>query len=84
MPEDKIVMYGADWCSDTRRAKRFFEQRDIPYKWVDIQSNREGQNFVKEVNGGKSIIPTIVFTDGSILVEPSNAELTEKVDSQDP
>jgi len=48
------------------------EQR-IPFVWVDIDQDEEGRTRVQEVNGGKQIIPTIVFQDGSILVEPSNA-----------
>ena len=41
--------------------------------WVNIDQDEEGRTRVQEVNGGKQIIPTIVFQDGSILVEPSNA-----------
>ncbi|MFC1879812.1 FAD-dependent oxidoreductase, partial [Chloroflexota bacterium] len=37
---------------------------------------------VLEVNAGKRIIPTIVFPDGSFLVEPSNAELAKKLGLQ--
>ncbi len=47
--------------------------------WVDIDQDEEGRTRVQEVNGGKQIIPTIVFQDGSILVEPSNALLGAKL-----
>ncbi len=33
-----------------------------------------------EKNDGKRIIPTIEFEDGSFLVEPSNAELAQKLE----
>jgi mycoredoxin len=35
--------------------------------------------YVQEVNGGYRSVPTIVFPDGSVLVEPSNARLEEKL-----
>ena len=35
--------------------------------------------YVQKINNGKSIIPTILFPDGSILVEPSNAELAQQL-----
>ena len=54
------------------------EQR-IPYLWVDIDEDEEGRNRVQALNDGKQIIPTIVFQDGSILVEPSNADLAAKL-----
>jgi thioredoxin reductase (NADPH) len=80
MNQPKITVYGANWCPDCRRAKKFLGEWGIEYKWVDIERNPEGLVYVEEVNKGKRIIPTIVFGDGSILVEPSNAELAAKLD----
>ena len=79
MSHDKIVMYGGAWCGDCRRAKRFFDSRGVQYDWVDVSEDDKGRRYVLEVNDGKSIIPTIVFADGSILVEPSDAELAAKL-----
>src|SRR6202022_1698998 len=39
----------------------------------------EGQAFVREIQKGGISIPTIVFEDGSVLIEPSNAELAAKL-----
>ena len=76
MSRSKIEMYGADWCSDCRRAKRFFEQHKVEYKWIDIENDHVAINYVKQLNNGKQILPTIVCEDGTILVEPSDAELS--------
>jgi len=54
-------------------------EHQIPYKWVDIEQDKTGEAYVLQKNDGKRIIPTIVFEDGSILVEPSNAELAAKL-----
>lgn len=35
--------------------------------------------YVEKANKGKRFIPTIVFQNGSILVEPANAELSTKL-----
>lgn len=75
----KIVMYGADWCPDCRRAKRFFAEHGIAYEWRDVEADPEARAFVVQVNGGRQVIPTVVFEDGSLLVEPSNAELAAKL-----
>lgn len=75
----EITVYGADWCPDCRRAKRILDQRQIPYRWVDIDKDHEGEKFVIKTNHGNRSVPTIVFADGSILVEPSNATLFEKL-----
>lgn len=74
-----IKLYGAHWCPDCRRSKRFLGEQQIAYDWIDIEKDESAQAYVEEVNDGKRIIPTIVFPDGSILTEPSNAELAEQL-----
>jgi glutaredoxin-like protein len=73
-----ITMYGADWCPDCRRAKTYFNKHKIEYENVDVDSVPEADSFVKKLNNGMRIIPTIVFPNGEIMVEPSDAQLAEK------
>jgi len=74
-----ITVYGAHWCPDCRRSKQFLGEHQIPYNWVDIEQDKAGEQYVTQKNNGKRIIPTLEFADGSILVEPSNAELAAKL-----
>ncbi len=74
-----ITVYGAHWCPDCRLSKQFLGEHQIPYKWVDIEQDKSAEQYVLKKNHGKRIIPTIEFGDGSILVEPSNAELAAKL-----
>lgn len=71
----EIVMYGTTWCYDSRRARAIFDQNKIPYRWIDIDQDMEARKFVEQVNNGFRSVPTIIFPDGSMLVEPSNTEL---------
>ncbi len=77
-----IVLYGAHWCPDCKRSKKFLGEQMVPYQWVDIEQDKEARSYVEEINNGKRIIPTIVFPDGDILVEPSNADLATKLGLQ--
>jgi len=79
MKQPEITVYGAHWCPDCRRSKQFLGEHQIPYNWVDIEQDRDGEAYVLQKNAGKRIIPTVEFADGSILVEPSNAELAAKL-----
>ena len=79
MAQQTIRMYGAPWCPDCKRAKQFLSDQRIPYEWNDIDRDEAARAYVQQANSGRQIIPTIVFADGSILVEPSNAELAEKL-----
>ncbi len=73
-----ITMYTTAWCSDCRRAKDFFNRHKIEYENVDLDEVPEATPFVKELNNGNRIVPTIVFPNGDLLVEPSNTQLAEK------
>jgi mycoredoxin len=77
-PSKRIVVYGASWCPDARRARRFFDEHGLEYTWIDIDEDAAARDFVKQKNGGQVIIPVIVFPDISTLVEPSNYELAKK------
>ena len=74
-----IVMYGTTWCSDCKRAKQFLGEQRVPYDFVDVDADPAGRAVVQAHNDGKDVIPTIVFDDGSVLVEPSNAELAARL-----
>ena len=77
-----ITMYGADWCRDCVRAKKFFADNQVDYQWVDLEKS-ENKKFVEsEVlrrNSEKKSIPVIVFDDDSHLTEPTNAQLAKKL-----
>ena len=77
--EQKLKVIGASWCPDCKRAKTFLGQHRIEFDWVDMESDPTAQAEVERINDGKRIIPTIIFPDGSILTEPSNDELAEKL-----
>jgi len=80
MADSTITLYGTLWCGDCKRAKKFLGEQRIHYENIDVEEDADGLAFIERVNGGKQIVPTIVFPDGSILVEPSNAELAAKLD----
>ena len=77
--EGTIKIYGASWCPDCRRAKRFLGDQRISFEWHDIETDPDGVRIVQERNGGNNIIPTIIFPDDTHLAEPSNEELAEKI-----
>ena len=74
----QIVMYTTEYCSDCMRVKKFFEVNKIPHLRVGLEGNTEATDFVMKVNNGYRSVPTIVFPDGSILVEPDWDELKAK------
>ena len=72
-------MYGTSWCGDTRRARRIFDELETVYEYFDIDKDMDARKEVERINNGNRSVPTIIFADGSILVEPSSEELREKL-----
>ena len=82
MTDAKILLYGTDWCGDCFRARRFLEKNNITYQWINIDKDKTAEQFVLKTNRGMRSVPTLVFSDGSILVEPSTVELANKLSTQ--
>ncbi len=76
--QQKIKLYATTWCGDCRRAKRWLDEHAIPYEYINIEEDDAAAAYVIQVNNGMRSVPTIVFPDGSILVEPTNRELASK------
>jgi glutaredoxin len=75
---DRILMFGAAWCSDCRRSKALLDAQGAEYDYVDLEAVDDGADRAYAVSG-RTQIPVIVFPDGSHLVEPTDAELAAKL-----
>ena len=74
-----IRLYGASWCPDTIRSRRFLDGRRVAYEWHDVDLEPDARSYVEGIHHGPCRVPTIIFLDGSMLVEPSDAELGRKL-----
>jgi len=79
MNDIKIKIYGSRWCGDTRRAMALLESLKIKYEYYDVDESSESERIVREINHGNRSVPTIIFEDGSILVEPNQEQLEKKL-----
>jgi mycoredoxin len=77
----EIKMYGAEWCGDCRRSKRFLDSNNVTYEYIDVEADPSASDKVIEINGGQRSIPVILFSDGSHLTEPSDNDLKAKLES---
>ena len=75
----KITVYGTKYCGDCYRALNFLRAHNISFEWIDIDQNKTAEQFVLRINQGNRSVTTIQFLDGSILVEPTSAELAHKL-----
>ena len=76
---EQIQVYGTRWCPDCLRAKQVLGRHNVKFAWYDIEQDEQACAYVVKVNGGNQSVPTILFPDGSVLVEPANADLEKKL-----
>jgi mycoredoxin len=77
----EVTMYSTIWCGYCRRLKAQMERAGISYVEVDIENDPAAAERVMSVNGGNQTVPTVVFTDGSALANPSLAQVQDHLDT---
>ena len=77
-PWPRIVVYGAYWCSDTVRTRRFLNRQSIPYAYVDVDHDPQAAQRVMDWNHSHLSTPTLDI-EGRIVTEPSDEELAKRL-----
>jgi len=69
-----VVVYGTSWCAASQMVRRHLQRLGLPYGFVDLETDPVAASQVAWLSGGYVSHPT-VSVGGSVLVEPSIAEL---------
>ena len=72
-----VLLYVNAWCGDCRRAIRFLDEYEIPYRTIDLDDQPEAAEIVQALNRGSRSVPTIVVDGVHVATEPSRAELAD-------
>jgi len=75
----QLTMYTTSWCGFCRTLKKQLARAGIEIAEVDIERDEAAAEFVMSVNGGNQTVPTVVFPDGTTLVNPSAAQVRERL-----
>ncbi len=82
LPYDGIRVAGTLWSSSSHNVKDFLARNRIPYQWLDIEKDTQARQLVETVGDEQRRLPVVFFPDGSLLVEPDNRMVAEKVGLQ--
>jgi mycoredoxin len=75
----QLTMYTTTWCGFCRNLKNQLAREGIEVAEVDIERDPAAAEYVESVNGGNQTVPTILFPDGSAMVNPSAAQVRERL-----
>lgn len=79
MESQNIIMYGTVWCPDCHLALSILDEMQVSYVFIDIDRDDSAAQYVMVVNHGNRSVPTIIFPNGNILVEPSRTDLEKAI-----
>jgi mycoredoxin len=74
-----LIMYTTPWCGFCKRLKAQLGRAGVEITEVDIEQDPAAAEFVMSVNGGNQTVPTMLFHDGSTMVNPSAAQVQARL-----
>lgn len=74
-----FVMYSTSWCGYCKRLKSQLADFGITYEEINIEEVPGTAEIVEAVNGGNRTVPTLVFSDGSAMTNPSAKQVADKI-----
>ncbi len=77
--EQQLTIFTTPWCGYCARLKRQLDAAGIDYRAVDIAAETDAAELVMRVNGGNQTVPTVLFSDGSALTNPTLAAVAERL-----
>ena len=83
-PEFQGVKVISDrWSPNSHALRDFLSRNQVPYRWLDIESNQEAQQLVTYAGEKDNpCLPLVLLPSGEKLVKPSTADLAQQVGMQ--
>ncbi|GAA3513619.1 mycoredoxin [Aeromicrobium panaciterrae] len=76
-----FTLYSTPWCGYCHRLKGQLQREGIEFDEVDIEAVPDAAFIVEQANNGNQTVPTLVFTDGTALTNPSVAQVKAQLAS---
>ncbi|MEO5854078.1 MAG: mycoredoxin [Nocardioides sp.] len=74
-----FTMYSTPWCGYCHRLKGQLDREGIAFDMVDIEQDPSAVLIVEEANNGNQTVPTLVYSDGSAMTNPSLKQVKDKI-----
>ena len=75
----EFVMFSTDWCGYCKRLKSQLDENGITFREINVEQEMNYASDVEKVNGGNRVVPTLHFSEGADLTNPSVIAVKEKL-----
>ena len=78
-PLESVRIVGYRFSPESHQTRDFLVRNCVPFEWLDIERDEKARRLLAGAGVDASRLPIVLFPDGSRLVQPSNAEIAEKI-----
>lgn len=75
-----VTVYYADWCPYCQRLLHDLNELEVPHELVDVEVDEQASEWVKSVNNGNRVVPTVKYSDGTTATNPPAKEVQRKLE----
>lgn len=77
-----VTIFFADWCPFCSRLRERLDRTDTPYELVDVEAEgtEDINEWIKSVNDGNRIVPTVLYADGTHETNPQASAVRAKIE----
>ncbi|MCI0553458.1 MAG: hypothetical protein L0287_21125 [Anaerolineae bacterium] len=77
-----LIVYGHEYCADAIYLQSYLNRNAITYEWRDIEKgDPRFKDELRSLARGYLSVPTVIFPDGEVLVEPNPKEVLARLKS---
>jgi thioredoxin reductase (NADPH) len=81
-PFDGLRIAGTTLSASSFALKDFLSGNQIPYQWVDLDSDAPTRALVSAMPDGMQRLPVVFLADGTTMVQPTQREIAERLGMQ--
>ncbi len=70
-PTERPMVFTTTWCPYCAKLKSGLASAGIAYDETDVEADDSAAEFVKSVNGGNRVVPTVLFPDATTATNPA-------------
>ncbi|WP_433257304.1 FAD-dependent oxidoreductase [Streptosporangium sp. CA-135522] len=74
-----LRLIGSRYSPDTRRLRLFVTRNRVPYRWIDLEEDKEAEALVRGLGIAPDETPIVILGGTRVLRNPGNAELARAI-----
>lgn len=78
-PFEGVRLLGLRWSAGSHQIKDFLTRYGVPYQWLDVASDEEARKLAELSGAGTEKLPAVLFSDGPALLQPTTAQLADRL-----